>query len=249
MLSIAHLAVRIDEHTVLDNINLDVDAGTVHVLMGPNGSGKSSLAYALMGHPRYVISRGSLIFNGEDITHLSPDKRAQHGLFLAAQHQFGLSGVQVFDFLRQASRALHGVEQEVDELYDAMCDYMDLLGLDQSFAYRSVHEGFSGGEKKRFELLQVLLFKPRMVILDEIDSGLDLDGQKMIIEALAMIQEQVPHTAFLIISHNPHFIKHLQPQAIHIMKKGVLIKSGNKDVLDILHVGGYETFYEEQKVT
>lgn len=242
MLIIKQLTASINQIEVLENIDLNIQEQEIHVLMGKNGSGKSSLAHVLMGHPAYYITHGSILFHGQDIIDLSPDKRAHQGLFLAAQYQHGIPGVHVFTFIKEAIRALHGVQHEVDEVYDQMCEYMDLLGIDQSFAYRNVHDGFSGGEKKRFELLQLLMFKPKLAILDEIDSGLDIDGQKMVIEALALVKEQSPNTAFLIISHHPEFIKKLPTYTAHLMCQGTLTCSGDTHLVSELETKGYDAF-------
>lgn len=242
MLSIKQLTASINQIEVLKNIDLTMREQEIHILMGQNGSGKSSLAHVLMGHPAYQVIEGSITFQEQEITQLSPDKRSHAGMFLAAQYQHGIPGIQVFTFIKEALRALQGTQQDIDEIYDQMCDYMDLLGIDQSFAYRNVHDGFSGGEKKRFELLQLLMFKPKLAILDEIDSGLDLDGQKMVLEALALVKEQSPHTIFLVISHHPEFIKKIPMHTVHLMHQGTLKCSGDMQLVTQLETKGYDAF-------
>lgn len=239
MLKIDNLTVAINKQMVLDDICLCISSGTTHVLMGHNGSGKSSLAAACMGHPSYVLKKGIINFDGNNITDWGPDKRARAGLFLAAQQQHGIPGLQVFQFVKEVIRLLHGTQQDVAEIYDDMCDYMDLLGIDQRFAYRYLHDGFSGGEKKRFELLQLLMFKPKLAILDEIDSGLDIDGQLAVIDALKLVKEQAPDTALLLISHQPQMVAKLSDVAVHILSDGKLVYQGTSDILPIIEKKGY----------
>ncbi|MEX0940457.1 MAG: Fe-S cluster assembly ATPase SufC [Candidatus Babeliales bacterium] len=243
ILEIKNLQVAVEDTIIINDFNLEISAGELHVLMGPNGSGKSTLALTLMGHPRYQVKKGLIALNSQEITHISPDKRAKAGLFLSFQQPQEIPGVQVFNFLKEARRAITGNNEGVDEIYDELCDYMDLLGIDQRFAYRNLNDGFSGGEKKRFELLQLLMLKPKLVILDEIDSGLDIDALKSVAEGIQLAQEQNPDLSILLITHYQRILKHIKtPDYVHILQKGTLQQSGNYQLIEAIEQGGYEIF-------
>lgn len=246
MLKITNLSVVADDTPLLHNISLDVGAGQTHLLMGPNGSGKSTLALTLMGHSQYTITNGSLFLHSEDITTMPVHKRAQRGLFLSFQQPPVLPGVQVFTLLKEACHVLRQQPVEVDVLYDELCDYMDLLGIDHSFAQRNVNEGFSGGEKKRFELLQLLLLKPKLAVLDEIDSGLDVDGIKLLQEGLLLARECNPDLSFLIISHyqKSSLFERIAVDAVHVLKRGHLVAHGDVSLCTIIEKQGFDGFWQ-----
>jgi Fe-S cluster assembly ATP-binding protein len=240
ILSIKNLAVSIEDREIIKNFNLEIEAGSIHALMGPNGSGKSSLANTLMGHPRYSVKGGTIFFNEIDITNFSPDKRAKQGLFLAFQYPQEIPGVQVFTFLKEVQRALTGNDIPVEELYDQLCNYLQLLSMDESFAYRNVNEGFSGGEKKRFELLQLLMLKPKLAILDEIDSGLDVDALKVVAHGLAIARKESPNLSILLITHYQRILNYIEPDFVHVMQDGYLIKSGDASLAQAIDQEGYD---------
>ena len=239
-LRINQLQVSVEDQPVLKGLDLSLASGEIHALMGPNGSGKSTLAYALMGHPRYTITNGAIFFNNEEITNCSPDKRAKLGLFLSFQHPQEIPGVQVFIFLKEARRALTGNEVAIDELYDELCAYMDLLHINHSFAYRNLNDGFSGGEKKKFEMLQLLVLKPKIAILDEIDSGLDVDALKSVAEGIAYARNNNPHLSILIITHYQRILQYIQPDYVHVMIDGKLIQSGDHQLAQRIEKQGYD---------
>lgn len=240
MLKISNLQVSIEEKLVIKGLDFAIKPGTTHALMGPNGSGKSTLANTLMGHPRYQVTKGSIHFNDQDITAITPDKRAKAGLFLAFQYPQEVPGVQVFTFLKEARQALTSKDCAIDEFYDELCKTLDQLGIDESFAYRNLNEGFSGGEKKRFELLQLLMLKPKLAILDEIDSGLDVDALKMVAKGLQIAREQNPDLSILLITHYQRILDYVVPDYVHIMQDGNIIQSGDASLAHIIDKQGYD---------
>jgi Fe-S cluster assembly ATP-binding protein len=240
MIKISNLSVSIDQQKILHSLDLAIAPGSLHVLMGPNGSGKSTLAYALMGHPNYHVDVGQITFNGELLNDLGPDKRAQKGLFLAFQHPFEIPGVTVFNFIKQSCYALTGQPMPVQEFQKMLEEKMSLLGIDPTFAQRALNCGFSGGEKKRLELLQLLMLAPQVAILDEIDSGLDVDGIKIVAQALALARQENPLMSIIIITHYPRLLSYLEPDAIHVMHKGTLIQSGTKELAHLIEQRGYD---------
>ena len=253
MISIKNLHITIDQKPVLQGVDLDIKAGALHALMGPNGSGKSSLAFHLMGHPGYPMSAGSVTFesdrNGEsavlmDLSHdVSVDARARYGIFLAFQQPYEVPGVRVKNFLKEAYQALHSTPMSVAD-FDTMCaDALKSVGLSSDYAYRNVNEGFSGGEKKRLELAQMLLLKPSFAILDEIDSGLDLEGFALIGSVIARCREHNPSFSALIITHHPHLLDTVFVDTVHIMYEGKIIHAGEPiATLELLKKDGYEAF-------
>ncbi len=240
LIKISSLSVSIDQQKILHSLDLAIAPGSLHVLMGPNGSGKSTFAYALMGHPNYQIDAGQITFNGEDLNDLAPDKRAQKGLFLAFQHPFEIPGVTVFNFIKQSCYALTNQPLPVQEFQKTLDEKMGLLGIDKSFAQRALNCGFSGGEKKRLELLQLLMLKPKVAILDEIDSGLDVDGIKIVAQALTVARQEDPDMSIIIITHYPRLLCYLEPDAVHVMQKGTLIKTGTKELAQLIEQRGYD---------
>jgi Fe-S cluster assembly ATP-binding protein len=239
LLCLKDLSVWRDQKPILNDLNLEVQPGTVHALMGPNGSGKSTLAYTLLGHPDYEVKAGSMGYKNLTLADLAIEQRAQQGIFLAFQHPIEIPGVSVFDFLREAYIALTKSAMPVKEFQALLYEKLDMVGLDHSFAYRPLNVGFSGGEKKRLEILQLLLFCPSLAILDEIDSGLDVDAIRLVAHGLQKAREQNPQMALIIISHYPHLYHYINPDYVHVMSKGTIIKSGGYELAQEIQLRGY----------
>lgn len=242
MISISNLCNTIHDTAILKGINLEIAPGSVHALMGPNGSGKSTLAYILMGHPAYEVTDGAISFNGTDITQLSPDKRAQLGIFLAFQQPLEIPGVTVTLFLKEAYQAVTGEHISPKDFQVILSARMEQLGIDPAFAYRNLNEGFSGGEKKRLEILQLLVLKPSFVVLDEIDSGLDVDALKIIAQGIKQAQRENPQLSILIITHYQRILDHIIPDFVHIMHDGVIVQSGDASLAHTVEQKGYDAF-------
>jgi len=243
MLSIKNLSVALEsDQEIIKNLNLCIAPGTFHAIMGPNGSGKSTLAYTLMGHPKYQITSGSITYNNIDITQLSPDKRAALGIFLAFQHPYEIPGVTVFNFLKEAHQAITGIILGIKEFQILLEVAMEQLSIDPSFAHRALNVGFSGGEKKRLEMLQILMLKPTLVILDEIDSGLDIDALKIMVSGLHYLKTQNPSCSIVMITHNPRMLEHVQPDFVHIMRDGHIIAQGDATLVHELEHKGYDNY-------
>jgi Fe-S cluster assembly ATP-binding protein len=240
LLRINNLTVAIEEQTVLHGLDLSIASSQVHALMGPNGSGKSTLAYALMGHPRYSVQNGEIFLNDTAITHLTPDKRAKLGLFLSFQHPQEIAGVQVFTFLKEAKRALSGTDVAIEELFEELSGYCQLLQIDQTFLYRNLNDGFSGGEKKKFEMLQLLVLKPKIAILDEIDSGLDVDALKAVAAGIAHARTTNPALAILLITHYQRILHYIKPDQVHVLMNGKLTESGDYQLAERIETSGYQ---------
>jgi Fe-S cluster assembly ATP-binding protein len=255
-LRVAPVAHRDKE--ILQGIDLDVGKGEVHAIMGPNGSGKTTLAYALMGHPSYVVTGGEAHWKGRDILALSPDKRARLGLFLAFQYPTAIPGLSVASFIRSALNAkLQGIDKNGDvdptdpmrggvsmrDFRQKMRDKMALLRVDESFASRYVNEGFSGGEKKRLEMLQMAVIEPEFAILDETDSGLDIDALRVVAEGVnAMLN---PELGVLLITHYQRLLNYIVPDVVHVLAEGRIVKSGGKDLALRLEDEGYGPILRE----
>jgi Fe-S cluster assembly ATP-binding protein len=240
-LSVKNLSVSVEKKTVLHNVNLEVDTGQVHALMGPNGSGKSSLAYTIMGHPRYIVQSGTITCFNVDLLPLSPDKRAKFGLFLATQSPIEIEGITFRDFLRQAYSALYqGTKQQLSPkaFMQHLEEQLELLDIDPAYADRPINVGFSGGEKKKAEMLQLAVLQPQIAILDEIDSGLDVDALKTVCSTLKVIKTNNPTMSFIIITHNPRIFTFLIPDIVHIMQAGTITETGGQDLIEkIEHLG------------
>lgn len=236
------MTVQIAGKTVLQDVNLVVTASELAVLMGPNGSGKSSLAATLVGHPDYEVIAGEIIFNNLNITKLLPHERAKLGLFIAFQNPKAIPGLQVFSFLKTIYESYTGNVISVPDFEVLLDQNLNLVGLNKSFIYRDVNVGFSGGETKRFEILQLLLLQPKLIIIDEIDSGLDLDALKMIANALSVYHHNHSDAAIILITHYRRILDFLAPEVVHILSSGKLIKSGNLDLVTQLEQAGYDSF-------
>lgn len=239
-LFIDKLSVSVDQKIVLQDVSLEIEQSSVHALMGPNGSGKSTLAYALMGHPRYEIVSGSVYIGETDIIGLSPDKRARAGLFLAFQHPCEIPGVSVASFLREAYMTVTGKVVSVVDFRALLENCMEQLAIDKMFAQRGLNEGFSGGEKKRFEVLQLLMLKPTIVILDEIDSGLDIDSLKIVAQGIAYARAENPIMSIVLITHYQRILEYIIPDHVHILQEGGITASGDAALVMKLEQGGYD---------
>jgi Fe-S cluster assembly ATP-binding protein len=237
-LEIRDLTVEVDDTEILRGVNLDLDKGKTIALMGPNGSGKSTLAYAIAGHPAYDVTGGTIRWQGTDLTELTPDERARLGVFLAMQYPVEVPGVSVTNFLRTALNATSGEEIPVRQFMQRLKGEMAELGVDESFLQRSVNEGFSGGEKKRFEILQMALLKPALAVLDETDSGLDVDALKVVAEGVNRLQG--PDLGTLIITHYTRILRYIRPDEVHVMSEGRIVASGGAELADELEERGYD---------
>ncbi|MHB8376565.1 MAG: Fe-S cluster assembly ATPase SufC [Dehalococcoidia bacterium] len=243
LLKIEGLTVSVEGKQILNGVDLTVNRGEVHAIMGPNGSGKSTLANALMGHPRYQVTGGSVRFKGEDIFALTPDKRAQRGLFLAFQYPMSIPGVTMVNFLRQAMKAVRGEDVPVREFREKLLATMSLLKMDQDFARRYVNEGFSGGEKKRAEILQMGILDPDLAIMDETDSGLDIDALRTVAEGVNALT--TPKLGVVLITHYQRLLNYIRPQFVHILYQGRIIESGGPELALHLEAEGYDPVIEK----
>lgn len=237
-LEVKDLHVKIEEKEILKGVSLTVDKGEVVALMGPNGSGKSTLAYALMGHPRYEITKGTILLNGEDVTELGADERSRKGLFLSFQYPQEIAGVSVSNFLRTAINAHSDTPIRIPDFQKMLQEKMKLLSVDKSFALRYLNEGFSGGEKKKAEILQMAMLQPSIGILDETDSGLDVDSLRVVAKGVNAIKG--PETGILIITHYQRILDHITPDKVHIVAAGKIVKSGTKELALDVEEQGYK---------
>src|SRR6266446_41564 len=245
-LEIIDLHVRIDEHEILKGLNLTVPKGEVHAIMGPNGSGKSTLANAIMGNPKYEVTAGKVLMKGEDILEMEVDERSRKGLFLAFQYPCEVPGVRMSNFLRLACNARAGHELEVMEFYDKLEKKMKFLDIDEAFMKRYLNEGFSGGEKKRHEILQMMVLEPEFAVMDETDSGLDIDALKVVSEGINKLRG--PDLGILIITHYERILRYITPDFVHILVDGKIVKSGGAEVAAHLEEHGYD-WITKDKVT
>ena len=242
LLNVDNLHVSVGEKEVLKGLTLQIKPGEVCAIMGPNGSGKSSFSLALMGHPRYTVTAGTISFAGDDVIGLSPDKRAKLGIFLGMQHPHEIEGVPYKDFLRQSYNALYDGtprQMRIRDFHKMMLSQLDLLHMDHAFIERSVNVGFSGGEKKRAEMLQVAVLQPKLVILDEIDSGLDIDALRQVAVALNKVREQHPDMAVILITHYQRILQYVTPEKVVLLRDGLIFKSGGADLVAQLEQTGY----------
>ena len=243
VLAVSDLHASIDDKEILRGINLTVGQGEVHALMGPNGSGKSTLAYTLMGHPKYEVTAGSVSYRDQDILGLRPEERARAGLFLSFQYPTAIPGVTMHNFLRTATKAIHGNELPPREFRKLVTDQMEQLKMDPSFATRYVNDGFSGGEKKRAEILQLGVLRPQIAILDETDSGLDIDALRTVAEGVEALRG--PELGVLLITHYQRILNYITPDFVHVMYRGRIIKSGGADLAVEIEAKGYDWLISE----
>lgn len=238
-----HVATAGDDPVeILHGVSLTIGEGEVHALMGPNGSGKSTLASALLGSPEYEVTSGRILFRGDDVTGWSTDVRAKAGMFLAFQYPQEIAGVSVLNFLRQAWSARRGIDLSMLELRLAIMEWMERLGMDASFADRYLNEGFSGGEKKRNEVLQMAILEPEIAILDETDSGLDIDALRVVANGVREVQSARPALGILAITHYQRLLDELQPGFVHILMDGRIVASGGPELAHTLEAKGYDAW-------
>ena len=238
VLAIEGLHAAIDGKEILRGLDLTVNQGEVHALMGPNGSGKSTLAYTMMGHPKYEVTAGTIRYRDQDLLELKPDQRAKAGLFLSFQYPTAIPGVTMHNFLRTATKAVHGNELPPREFRKLVTEQMERLKMDPSFATRYVNDGFSGGEKKRAEILQLGVLRPQIAILDETDSGLDIDALRTVAEGVEALRG--PELGVLLITHYQRILNYITPDFVHVMYRGRIIKSGGPDLAVEIETKGYD---------
>jgi len=243
MLDIENLQVEIDGQEIVKGLDLEVNKGEIHAIMGPNGSGKSTFANVLMGHPRYEVTGGSVTFEGEDVFELEPDERAKLGMFLAFQYPSEVPGVSVANFLRTAVNAVREEELSPMEMYRLLQEKMAVMQMDPKFAERYLNEGFSGGEKKRNEILQMLMLDPTLAIMDETDSGLDIDALQVV--ARGVNELRGPEFSAIIITHYQRILRYIEPDHVHVMLDGRIVTSGGKELALELEEKGYEWVRQE----
>ncbi len=245
MLVIKNLHAKVEDKEILKGISLTIKSGEIHAIMGPNGSGKSTLCNVLMGHPKYEITKGEVTLDGENILELDPDKRAKLGLFLSFQYPQEIPGISYANFLRTTKNALltgQGKKpMSVMEFAKLLQEKMKMLSMSEDFKTRSVNEGFSGGEKKRAEILQMAVLEPKFAMLDETDSGLDIDALKTVAENADIIARKT-NMGVLLITHYQRILKYITPDFVHVMVQGKIVKSGGKDLVEKLEEAGYEQF-------
>jgi Fe-S cluster assembly ATP-binding protein len=244
-LSVVGLRAEVEGREILKGIDLTVEPGRVHALMGPNGSGKTTLALALCGHPHYRITSGSVTLDGEDLLALSPDKRAKAGLFLSFQYPAAIPGVKVANFLYAARQAVRPGDLTPAKFRALLVEQMEALGMDASFLGRYLNDGFSGGEKKRLEMLQMAVLAPRYAVLDETDSGLDVDALKHIGESIASLRGKSDPTGLLVITHYPRILRYVKPDVVHVMLDGRIVKTGDAELANHIERGGYDAIRAE----
>ena len=239
---VADDAARSGEDQILNGVDLVVQPGEIHAIMGPNGSGKSTLANTLLGNPDYEVTQGSIRLRGDDITDWDVDVRGKAGMFLAFQYPQAIPGVSVINFLRQALSARKGIDLSVLELRLSIMEWMERLDMDPSFADRYLNEGFSGGEKKRNEILQMAILEPEVAILDETDSGLDIDALQVVAKGVNEVRADRPELGVVLITHYQRLLDHLRPDVVHVLVDGRIVASGGLEIAEQLETEGYEAF-------
>jgi Fe-S cluster assembly ATP-binding protein len=242
LLVVEDLHAAADGVEILRGIDLVVGHGELHAIMGPNGSGKSTLANVLLGNPGYTVTSGRVLYNGEDVTHLPTDARAKAGMFLAFQYPEEIPGVPIAQFLRQAAATRRQTEVSVLEIRVQLREWLDRLGMDPAFAERHLNDGFSGGEKKRNEILQMAILQPQLAILDETDSGLDIDGLRIVARGVEEVRRVQPELGVVIVTHYQRILDELSPDEIHVLVNGRIVESGGPELAGRLEVEGYEAW-------
>lgn len=246
MLHVKNISVSVVDgnksKNILKDCSLQVLPGQIHVLMGPNGSGKSSLVYTLMGHPLYKVESGSVSFCEENLLDMSTYMRSRQGLYLSMQQPEAIVGLQVLSFLKEIYAIHIKKTLPMAEFLEIVRPLLCYVGLSEAMLYRSVNDSFSGGEKKRFELLQMMLLKPKLCLLDELDSGVDIDGLQLIAQSLKLFREQNPESSMIIVTHYRRILQYLQPDVVHVMIDGAIVATGGEDVIDIIEQQGYERY-------
>ena len=245
LLSIQDLSASIGDKAILHNINLDIKPGEIHVLMGPNGAGKSTLGYTLMGNPDYVVTGGKIFFDGEDITDFGTDKRAKKGMFLSFQDPLEVPGISLESFIRTSLQQVSTEKVKLMSFKKALEEAMDLLSMNHSYAERDLNVGFSGGEKKKSEILQLLMLKPKFAILDETDSGLDVDAVRTVSKGVKAYQEMTGGS-LLIITHSTKILESLKVDKTHIIVKGHIVHSGDGSLVQTINESGFDQFIPQE---
>lgn len=243
LLEIKNLKTKVDDKEILKGVNLIIKTGEVHVIMGPNGAGKSTLAGTLIGNPVYEIDGGEIFFDGEDIVEMSVDERARKGLFLSFQYPLEIPGLTVEGFLRTAKESISGKKQSILSFNKELKKKMHSLGIDESYASRHLNVGFSGGEKKKNEILQLSVLEPKLAILDETDSGLDVDATKIVFEGVSQLKTEA--NSLLIITHYDKVLDYIKPDFVHVMINGKIYKSGGIEIAKEIQENGFERFRKE----
>ena len=237
----AHVETKDGIKPILKGVNLTVNSGETHAIMGPNGSGKSTLAYTLAGHPKYVVDSGQVLLDGEDILKMTPDERAKAGIFLAMQYPVEVPGVSMTNFLRTAKTEVDGKAPAIRTWTKELSEAMKRLKMDPKFATRSVNEGFSGGEKKKAEILQMLMLEPKLAILDETDSGLDVDALGVVSRGIDAYR-RATGGALVVITHNTRILEHLDVDRVHVMVRGRMVAEGDSSLIESINEQGFEQF-------
>jgi len=243
MLKIENLHAEIGDNEILKGLDLEVGKGEIHAIMGPNGSGKSTLSNVLMGHPRYEVTGGTVTFMDQDVFELEPDERAKLGMFLAFQYPSEVPGVSVANFLRTAVNSVREEELSIMEMFKLLQEKMRIMQMDPKFAERYLNEGFSGGEKKRNEILQMLMLEPKLAIMDETDSGLDIDALQVVAKGVNELRG--PEFSAIIITHYQRILRYIEPDHVHVMLDGRIVTSGAKELADTLEDKGYDWVRQE----
>ena len=250
ILSVTGLRARVadEDSDILKGVDLAVRPGEIHAIMGPNGSGKSTLAKVVAGHPAYEVTAGSVAFQGEDLLEMEPDERAQAGVFMAFQYPVAIPGVSIANFLRTAlqARLQDGEELDLFDFQELLMERMELLDMEPSFAQRHVNDGFSGGEKKRNEILQMAVLNPAMAVMDETDSGLDIDALRIVAHGVNTLKAENPGMSVLLITHYQRMLNYITPDVVHVMVKGRIVESGGPEVALGLEERGYEQYRRVQ---
>ena len=241
LLDVQNISVRVEEKQVLSNVNLQIQSGETHVLLGPNGAGKSTLGNAIMGNPVYTLTGGKIIFDGQDITEEKTDKRAKAGLFLSFQNPLEVPGISLETFIRSAIQQRTGERVKLFQFQKELKANMELLNMDASYAGRDLNVGFSGGEKKKAEILQMLMLEPKLAILDETDSGLDVDAVRTVSKGIQLYKERCKGS-LLIITHSTRILESLQVDVTHVMDEGKIVKNGDASLVDEINENGFEEF-------
>ena len=242
-----HVSLDGEDTEILRGVDLTVDRGEIHALMGPNGSGKSTLAKVIAGHPAYEVTKGEIILDGQSVLELEADERSRAGIFMAFQYPAEIPGVTIANFLRAALNARRADDDEIDvfAFHQLLQDKMALLKMNPDFASRYVNDGFSGGEKKRNEILQMAMLEPRLGVLDETDSGLDIDALKVVSNGVNTLSEQDEELGVLLITHYKRILQYIHPQHVHVMLRGRIVESGGPELADHLEEHGYDWLHEE----
>ncbi len=245
MFQCKNLSISVGDVSIIHNLSLSLMPGTIHALMGPNGSGKSTLAHTIAGNPMYTITNGSLFWCNTNLADLSPDKRARLGLFLSFQQPPAIPGLTVLSLLKESYRAVMG-DVDTDQFHNMIEGYLNVLNMDRSFLYRSCNDGFSGGERKRLELLQLLVLCPKFVILDEIDSGLDIDAFGLVVLVINLMRKENPSIIILLITHYTKMFEYITPDYVHVLSDGRLVKTGDCSLVTVLAHKGYDAYKQNR---